>query len=273
MRRFARILSAALALLLMAGCVQRQVLLKVKPDGSGTIEDTAMFSTERKRVNGTIPLDDSKGNKGSIQIDALRSDSPPTQRMTKDEAREKAKIYGAVELDDLDDVERDGSKGQRATYKFKDVTQVRLGEFFFAGMDTLPAEEREIRTEFARYLDGRAGLTLKFPESKAKPIELPLVPEKDPSKIALSKLLKPLMKDAKLNFAIEVKGKLVKVDGLKMVPEKNRVTVLDAQLEGILDAVFMYQGLQQKEQRDLAVLAKLRQILSDVKEVRIEFVK
>lgn len=272
MRR-APLLLSTLALLLLAGCGQRHILLKLKPDGSGTIEDTRTYSDAKITLDEKVDLRD--GNppvpmKGEINI---QGSAVP---LTRDELREKAKRYGAVEIDDLDDLERNDRKSQRARFKFKDITQVRLGEILY---DAIPADvlpDREIKTEFSRFLDGRSEVKLTFPEFKAKPLDLP-PPPKDPAekaaKVSALKFLRPLMKDAKVTFEIETRGKIVRVNGDPSEPGKNRISVINADLDGLLDAVFLAQATQNKELRDLETLAKLRQILTTVKEVRIEFVK
>jgi len=271
--RYARSLSAALALLLLAGCAQRHVLVKLKPDGSGTIEDTWTFVEAKSTFDEKIDLRDGKPAlplKGDLKIQ--RNAVP----LTKEELREKALRYGAVEVDDLEDLERNDQKSQRAKFKFKDITQVKLGEILFGDIQTEVFPDREIKTEFSRFLDGRSELKLTFPDIPVKPFEGPSAPKdpaEDPAKVSMLKILKPLMKDAKVTFEIETRGKVVRVAGVPFAPGKNRITVIDANLEGVLEAWFVYKATQNRDLRDFEALSKFRQIISAVKEVRIEFVK
>lgn len=235
--------------------MQRRVLLKIKPDGSGTIEDTQFASVTNIDKKFTT-------ESGTVALTASIRRTLPTV----DEVREKAKRYRALELTDADEIKDKDYPGQRVKYKFKDITQIQLGEFLFSD------EASDLKASFSHFQDGRAMLQLNFSDMKVKPLASPVDADgklDEATQRAFLDIYRRQLKGAKFVFEIEVKGKIVKVDGATQSDGKSRISVINVELDDILKP----ETAGTKPTQVLDELGKFRQLLSSMKELRLEFVK
>ena len=103
-----RVLSLAPAVLLLTGCLQDLKVVRLKPDGSGTIVVTRRLKswvTEFVRKNGL------------------------SDEFTEEKSRAKAaELGGGVEFVSAEKANLDGWVGMTSTYSFKDVAKLKLDD-------------------------------------------------------------------------------------------------------------------------------------------------
>jgi len=100
-----RVITLAPAVVLLAGCVEDLKVVRLKPDGSGTIVCTRRmkdWAIETVRKNKLV------------------------DEFTEEKARERIKELGEVEFVSLEKADLPGWEGRTATYSFKDVRKLKL---------------------------------------------------------------------------------------------------------------------------------------------------
>ena len=212
-----RFLVAMFAVLFLSGCVQQHTVVKLKPDGSGTVEVTELFSKQFLAMGGDTP-------EGRAQI------------YSEAKSKAKAAVIGAefVKVEAM----KDGTfEGQKATYTFKDITTVKFEQF---GADDKPQDggapkepKDPVVVTFDKSDEGHHLLKLVFPKGKVKPKPKD-DPKKDPAEEATQlAAMKPLFEGARFSLVIIPEGEIVKtssefVDG-------STVTLYDIPLPELLN--------------------------------------
>lgn len=259
---------ALLALLsfTLTGCIQHHTLVKLKTDGSGTIEESQLMSKQALAM--------AAGQGGG------------TQEMTEDKARERAKKMNA-EFVKLEDAVAGDYSGKKAVYSFKDITQVNMedlsnpgGDMKPPGVPDEPAKPAKEKTKvtFAKTASGNSLLTVtspKPPEEK-KDSPPPAKKPKDPQEEAMMEMMKPMLKGARMTFAIEVESKVVKTNSPYV--DGNKVTLIDLPIDALFEKKEVFEKLQEANTEDPEKIAKMLEGIPGVKfnphrEFTLEFSK
>lgn len=212
---------AALLVLPLAGCFQSSTLIRVKADGSGTIEQRLVFTEQA--------LDQLRAF--TILGGGNADNADPTSEA---QARALAAAIGpGVAYVSSMPVTIGRLQGRDSTYSFADITQLRISEQpEVPGAQGLKAQgvntsSAPITFGFGRKPDGNAILRILVP----RPALFPTGPNGDPQPPTLQQItmVKQLLAGARLTVAIEPEGRLVQttspfVDG-------NRVTLVDLDID------------------------------------------
>jgi len=128
--RLARVALFALAAAAVSGCIQSSTLIKLKPDGSGTIEQTTTMNADAvAQLSALAAMSDDKnkdkkpGAKGSL--DDLFSDAEARSAVSK-----MGEGVTFVSSQKIDTPER---KGMKAIYAFTDIRKLRVNEMSMPG--------------------------------------------------------------------------------------------------------------------------------------------
>jgi uncharacterized FlaG/YvyC family protein len=126
--------------IILSGCIQDTIVIHVKPDGSGTIDETSLLSNsmfdmmESVAGNMTGPgkeggiQDNKEATKGSSQEEAKQTRDDVIARMVKD-AEKRADTFGAkVKFVSSKPVKTDTGSGYNAVYAFQDINEVRVNQ-------------------------------------------------------------------------------------------------------------------------------------------------
>jgi hypothetical protein len=186
-----------------------------------------------------------------------------------DEAQYKAKAaqYGeGVEYVKLEKVERNGGKGVKAHYKFKDINKLTFEPG--GGMDemgsALPgaAEAKAKKTpwKFA-YKDGK--LTVIMPDVP-EDIEKPALPEGAPD-LGNNPEMAAMMQGMRMSAVLVVDSGILKTNATHV--EGNKITLMDIKMDEVFknpDAMKAMQGVDMKDRK------AMQEALKNVKGVKIE---
>ena len=153
-----RIFCTALFILmpvLLSGCIQDTIVIHVKPDGSGTIEETCLLSNTMfdlmESIAGSVAgsgkgegVQDSKdATKGNSKKEARPTGDDVIAKMVKD-AEKRAETFGStVKFISAKPVKTDAAGGYNAVYAFQDISQVRVNQNPGARMDGQIAEKSD----------------------------------------------------------------------------------------------------------------------------------
>lgn len=104
---------AGLLALLTSSCLEHSATIRLNKDGSGTIIEETLFSAEASAMMAQMPAGDGQ--------------DPLAQFADADKAAAAAKKMGeGVTVEKAEKIDKDGRKGGRVTYKFKDINRVKF---------------------------------------------------------------------------------------------------------------------------------------------------
>ena len=262
MFRIARLALCAVAAAAVSGCIQSSTLIKMKPDGSGTIEQTMTMNADAvAQFSALAAMGDDKGKtKG---IDDLFSEKDA--RAAADKMGQGVTFVSSQKIDTPD------RKGIQATYAFTDITKISIEEMNSpsnvpdtGGTGSSP-KDPPMKFQFKSLPDGHAILTILQPgvdkAMNAAPASKPdssVDPKMAEQGLAM---MKTFMKGLKIDVAVQVphvvKTSSQYVDG-------GTVTLLSMDFDTILADPTMAERLNK-----VTNLSDTKALLRDFKGVKI----
>jgi hypothetical protein len=240
--------------LVASGCVNSSILVKLAPDGSGTIEQTMLVNLAA--VKGLLAgMGGGQKDVGGILNEA--------------EFKRTAERMGVRPVS-LTPMKEGNFEGAKAIYAFDDITKIRVdqdpqmsgGTGAGSGKSQSP-----FRFTFARQ-GGLSVLTISVDEkitatASDKVQEAPLLDQVDP---AVMQMVKTMFEGFKVAVDLEVGGKIVKTNADYV--NGSRVTLLELEAAKIFQDEGKLKALQSKI-RPGATLSELRPYLKDIQGVKI----
>ncbi len=207
------------AAFLGAGCIQSSTLIKVKADGSGTIEQEMLVGSDALNMMAAM-------GGGADERPAEMFDEASLQKTAE-------KLGEGVRLVSHEPVERNGMKGAHAVFAFDDINALKISEtpaFPGAGGDEASAAAPDFSLKLERRGSNRV-LTISTPEPKAgegevpdeMPDEMPDTPEAMPPE-AMG-MMKMMFQNLKVSVALEVDGEIVRTNADHR--DGSRVTIVE----------------------------------------------
>jgi len=249
---------AVVAALLATGCIQSSTLIKVKADGSGTIEQEMLAG------GGMMSM-----------MEGMAGENRESGEMFDEESMRRAgeKLGEGVRFVSHEPIERSGMKGARAVFAFDDINAVKVREtpdFPGAGGDEAGAIEPEFTLTLERRGSGRV-LTIATPEPKAgegempgEVPEMPDVPEAIPPE-AMG-MMKMMFQNLKVGVAVEVDGEIVRTNAQHR--EGSRVTIVEVDFNELMKDEASFKAIQGKIGPGAAP-SDLRDTLKNLKGVKV----
>jgi hypothetical protein len=278
MRNLVRMFVLLVVCAMMGGCITSTTLVKVKTDGSGTIEQTLSMRQEA--------ADDLQKMMGSF-AGANAASTKPMELFGEADMRAAAGRLGeGVSFVSSRAITAPDRVGRIAVYSFTDITKVHVEEKpatpgpVGAGMPMPASSGRSeaIRFGMTQLPNGHALLTVSFPEAKPKPAEAEVkpagkttsgAPPPSPEQMAM---IKRMFDGLKINVAVEPQGTLVKTNSPYVAA--NRVTLLEMDFTELLnnDAVLQQIGQPGSLEDAKAILKSIKGFKVNLdKEVTVEF--
>jgi hypothetical protein len=264
-----RIFYAAISILMISsltGCIQDTIVIHVKPDGSGTIEETSLLSNSMvdlmESIAGSMT---GPGKEGGVQDnkDATNGSSKKEAKQTRDDviakmvkdAEKRAETFGAtVKFISAKPVRTDTASGYNAVYAFQDISQMRVNQNPGDKMDGKKAEKSEPPKE--EYL------LFKFTKGHPAKLVVTLPPQKetsgDKSSTADSgkavegksnkeasaqapEMMKNLFQDMKLKIALRFEGTILKTNATYR--DGSTVTLIEMDFGKIISNATLFKQL------------------------------
>ena len=230
MNRFAAA-ALCLSLLLVHGCFSDSTVMKVNPDGSGTLVVTTTMKA--KAIQQMKEMAKAFGGDNAKEPEFF----------TEKQAREKAAKMGeGVAFVSCEPVKGKDAEGQKAVYSFKDITKLKLDEVNdppgSGGEGGFKAEAKKgdpITFKLAKLGNGNSLLTIVNPKMAAKPAGGAETPEAAPAREVPEEqlgMMKEMMGGLKISLQVEVAGKIVKTNSAHV--QGSTVTILEMDFDKIL---------------------------------------
>jgi len=255
--KFAVVVLAAVSL---TACLDSTTIVKVKPDGSGTVEQTTLVNMAA--LKGMMPNTDKPASGPVIN----RADLERTaERMGK-----------GVRLVSAEPVKRDnGFEGTKAIFAFDDINQVQVSQdpgmsgSADGRMSSEPTKDDPVKFKLARN-GSTSVLTIAFTDkpgggSGKPPADAGDVP--DLTNPMMMNMIKTMFQGFKINIDLEVAGPIIKTNAEYV--NGSRITLLEMDMEALLADEAKFKALQSKLGPD-ASLSEVKPYLKDIKGIKID---
>jgi hypothetical protein len=259
--RSPRILGLLLATCSLTACLDSNVLVKVKPDGSGTVEQTTLVNMAA--LKGVM------GAQGG----------PTGPMMNKEDLeRTAARMGEGVRLVSSEPVKGDnGWEGGKATFAFDDINkvQVQQGTSMSGGTgsrtrSTEPTSDDPVRFTLTRN-GGTSTLNINFIDRPVgdKPAATPSQPSEMPdlTNPMIMNMIKSMFNGFKITIALEVAGKIVKTNADYV--SGPRITLLELDVASLLADEAKLKALQGKLGPGMS-LSEVKPYLKDIKGIKVD---
>lgn len=270
----------------LVGCLQADTLIKVKPDGSGTIEETFMMS---KEVVGLMTGMMEQMTEGMAEP----GEEPPAEQPEQKQVKDAFKLFDEAKLK-----QEAGAKGEGVTYvsgkaistdtfegysavfAFADINKLTLNQNPSDSVPSDPSangsEKKEEYVTFHFTKGAPATLMVKLPEEKpvkkddaAKSAETPepSAAEQQEAEMMLAQM-KTMFKGMKIAMAIEVQGAVVQTNATHR--EGSRITLMELDFGKLLE---MPEKLTQFSQLQPETLEDAKKFMKDLPGIKAEMNK
>ena len=160
MKTILRFLAPLLVALALPGCLQYEATIRLNKDGSGTFEEQTLLGAQMMEMLNQFAAMGGEDSK----------EDPLADMMSEDKAKERAaKLGEGVTFDKAERIDKNGAKGVKITYRFKDINQLKAsmgdglqGANPMADMAPEAAEKPKEEPMTFAYADGK--LTINLPQ-------------------------------------------------------------------------------------------------------------
>jgi hypothetical protein len=256
--RCTRLIALVSITFVLAGCINSGTLIKVKPDGSGTIEQTLLMNMSLL-----------KGMMASVDAGQTKQASPFSEEQLKQSA---ARLGKGVRFVSSTPMAQGGFEGAKAIYAFDDITQIsieqdpNLGGSSNQAMPMQPKTSNPVRFALARQGPSSV-LTVTFDEKAVSGNVSPTTPAApDNVDPATLQMMKSIFQGFKVAIDLEVVGKIVKTNADYVTG--SRITLMEIDMASLLEDEAKLRLLQPKVGSG-ASIAEIKPLLKDVKGVKI----
>jgi hypothetical protein len=266
MERFFYTALSMLMAVFLSGCIQDTIVIHVKPDGSGTIEETSLLSNSMfdlmESIAGSMAgpgkeesvQDNKDATKGSSKKEAKQTRDDVIAKMLKD-AEKRADTFGAtVKFISAKPVRTDTASGYNAVYAFQDVSQVMVNQNPGVKIDGQKAQKSDSpKKEY---------LLFKFTKGPPSKLVVTLPPQKetagdkssapDSGKAVKGKsnkeasaqapeMMKNLFQDMKLKISLQFEGTIINTNATYR--DGSTVTLIEIDFGKIISNVTLFKQM------------------------------
>jgi hypothetical protein len=258
--RLLRLLSFGALSVVLSGCINAATLVKVKPDGSGTVEQTVLMNMAA--LKGMMSSLDPKGQ--------MKGESPFSEAQLKQTAEKLGKGVKFVSSTPMKGA--NGFEGVKAIFSFEDINQIRVDQDPNIAGGTGGAMSQGSSANPVRFKFEKQGanslLTIQFDENTKAGNPDPAPSTQAPTDVdpAMMQMMKQMFNGFKVAIDLEVEGKIVKTNADYVSGSK--ITLLELDMAGLFEDEAKFKALQSKIKPG-ASIAEVKPYLKDVKGVKI----
>jgi len=232
MKSFGVVVFSILAAIGFSGCIQDEKVVKLKPDGSGTFEETFVIGhqalAQMKQLSegfGALGKNFGKGGSSAFKV------------LDEEKLREaEEKLGDGVKFVSAKAVTTEGGEGYSVVYSFSDINKLRL--------EQNPAENLPAAASAMRMSKGKKE-SIKFDFKKGSPalltVKMPVPKDSDLKDRAqlpsgqgdmAATMMQQMFKDMKVSVAIEFQGRIAESNA--EYQDGSRVTLVEMDFNKVL---------------------------------------
>lgn len=225
MKRLILAFTSVLAALVLPGCLQSETTIHLNKDGSGTLMEQTTLGAQMMAMMAQM---------SAISGDDAKNKDPLAEMFSEEKAKARAtKLGEGVTFEKSEPVTVGGNKGARVTYKFKDISKLKISPgdgmkaMSPAGGDA-PAADKEKPIVFALVGDT---LTITLPEQD-KPQADKDAPkaEENPQ---MEMMMKQMLGDMKMSFNVVIDSGIAESDATHR--DGNTITLMNVEMGKLLE--------------------------------------
>ena len=238
--RLYRLLFVAVICAFLWGCIENDTVVQVRPDGSGTIEETVMISDSVMQSMQAF----SQGLGGAIsggKDKAKSGEYDPVREMMK-QAPSQARQFGPdVKFVSADPVKKDDMSGYKAIYEFKDINKLMVNQNPGDKMDKSGNGKSDKKEEMIRFTfvkGPQSTLTVTLPDETGAgkngkdKTDTDAAKDKTDDPEAASQAA-ALFKGMRIRVALRIDGTILETNATYQ--DKTTLTLLDLQFGKMLE--------------------------------------
>jgi hypothetical protein len=260
---------------LMTGCINSTTVINVKPDGSGTIEQTTTMTAQAAAQLQQMAASFGRGNE--------KAGNPLFNE--QDLRAAAAKMGEGVTFVSATPIHTKEAEGSKAVYAFTDITRLRVeqkpaapgGAGAMGGKVPGGTAVEDVAFRFAKTPAGTSRVTVVFPEVKpgtkaASQAGQPAPKADDPMQAAALAMAKQMMNGLRIAIVLQPVGRLIKTNSPFV--QGQQVTLLEVDMSQMAADDKLLQAVQRASSfEDVKVLLKgVKGVkLNPDREVNVEF--
>jgi len=273
MRKIFSFVTVLFLILNLAGCFQVSTLVKVRPDGSGTLEETVLM---RKELLGQMKaMGEQMGDK-----DTKEKDKETPGMLSEEALRKKANELGeGVTYVSSKKVTTEKFEGYKAVYSFKDINKLKFNQNPSGSIpgSQSPAQEEDGKKEsvvFKLTKGDMSRLIITMPENEPadKPGESKGKIKKDmpddPNSEALMAQMKELFEGMKMGLEVEVMGAIVQTNATHR--DGSKVILMDIDLGKLFE---QKENLKKFSAQKPDTIEDAKKLMKDIPGIKVELNK
>lgn len=232
MKKFAYPLAAAACASLLPSCLQHETTIHIQKDGSGTLVEETRFGAQAVAMMTQMSAADP-------------SKDPLKQLMSDEKAKKRATTMGdGVTFEKAEMIDKDGSKGARMTYKFKDINKLLITSS--GGLDDMAPEgtpkPETPKQEPIKFTYDGDDLTVALPQPKVDEKAANTPKPEMPDNPQAEAMAKQMMSDMKVTLKIVADSGIEKTDATHHTG--NTVTLMEMDMGKVLNTPGAFKKLQ-----------------------------
>jgi hypothetical protein len=258
------------ALLLLGGCLEVDTLVRVKSDGSGTVEEKVVMSkvfVEQMKAMAA-QMGSMGGSMGGGEEAAGGFDLLDEKKL-----RSRAAAMGeGVSLVSAEPLVTESGEGYRAVFSFTDINKLKINQ---NPSDAVPAGPggQQPSSELIAFTftpGSPATLTLVMPESEEEgesptPADEEMPFEEEGGMGEMNEQTKAIFQDLKISMAIEVDGEIVDTNATHR--EGSRLTLMEMDFGKILEDPEKFQALSSSRSQSLE---EAKELMKNIPGIKVE---
>lgn len=252
--------AAVLIVLSCTGCIRSATIIKVKADGSGTVEQTVLMNTSfMKGMLGGF------GAPQQGQPQGLGGPSPDDMKQAASQMGEGVTFVSSSPVKDPD-----GFEGSKAIFAFTDIRKIRVDQdpnlraSSTGGLATPPKSDSPVTFDFVTA--GESSTLTVTMKDKPKSGAAPPPGGPDMASPQMLEMMKTMFRGFKVGIDVEVAGKILKTNADHVAG--SRVTLLEMEMETLLQDEAKLAQVQKMLGPDASV-SELKPYLKDVKGLKV----
>jgi len=246
----------------LTGCIEINTKVIVNPDGSGSIEETVLMSSQIvnmiSQFTGSFS-EDTTGTKEEFSI------------FNEEELKEKTVDFGpSVKYVSGEELKLEGREGYRAVYSFTDINDLTIdqnpGSKISLDSAAFQPESQKEKIVFQFSKGNPSVITIDMPQNKKDDEEDKDITENtglsDTSSFAQ---MIQLMEDLKMSMTLEIKGKIVETNAAFV--DGSTITLMSI---AFADLLKNKEKLEEMKKINPADIEEVKEIMKNVPGIKIE---